>query len=327
MRLHLYQRGRIWWARGSQDKVKFRKSTRHTSKRKARVVADRWELELADPANFRADKATVSGAIDRWLREIRTTMNPETVRFYEVKIEHVRRLLGDTKLGKLTHDKVLAYVQKRHEEGSHPHSVHRELTALRLTLKSAKRANEFKGDPRDVIPRVKSGYVPGTDWVTPEQVWACIAHLPTDRSAVVAWCAATASDFSSIFTAQRSDVTDTHVLVRGTKTSTRKRQVPRIKVLAPFLDHALAYGQPGEMLFASWPNMPRDVRRACKRANVPGFTSRTLRRSVATWLVRAGVPYPLAAQFLGHGSDVMLRRVYGQMSAEAAGKLIDERFS
>ncbi len=197
---------------------------------------------------------------------------------------------------------MLGYIEKRTEEQAHPHSIHRELTALRLTLRSAKRAREFPGDPRETIPRFKSGYVPQKEWVTAEQVWAAIAHLPAHRGGAVAFAIATAADFSSIFTAERGDVTEGFVHVRGTKTGTRNRHVPVIAVMWPFLRHAIAYAQPepAKHMFAEWGSMPRDVRLACAKACVPAFTARTLRRSAATWLVQAGVPYEVVAKFLGH---------------------------
>lgn len=326
MRLTLYQRGRIFWARGSADGIKFRKSTRHTSERKARLVADRWERELADPDYFRAHQATVESAAIRWEREIRLSMKAETVRFYVVKIRHVRRLLGPVSLGKLTHDKVLTYIETREQEGSHPHTIHRELTALRLTLKSASRAREFHRDPKLVIPRYRSGYVPQKDWVTAEQIWGAIGQLPKHRGAAVAFVIATAADFSSIFTAERADVRESTVLVRGTKTSTRNREVPRIRVMEPFLRYALEHGG-DPLLFGGWGSMSRDVRSACRRAGVPEFTARTLRRSAATWLVKAGVPYEVAAKFLGHGSTTMLQKVYGQLAPTDAGRIIDEKMT
>lgn len=325
MRLQLYLRGDIWWARGSDGGVKFRRSTKHTSQRKARLVADRWEREFADPETYRAHKATVSSAAERWMREFSLSGNPETVRFYRTKIGHVCRLLGHVSLSKLTHEKVLSYVETREAEGGAQHTVHRELTALRLTLKSAARAREFPRDPKSVIPRYSSGYVPRKEFVEPETIWAAIAHLTPHRGAAVAWCIATACDFGHIFTAERADVSEHEVLVRGSKTSTRTRRVPRIQVMEPFLRHALAYAEPTGRLFLPWGNMGRDLARACKRAGVPAFTARTLRRSAATWMVRAGVPYEVAAKFLGHGSTLMLQRVYGQMAPKDAGRLINER--
>ncbi|HXG69959.1 MAG TPA: tyrosine-type recombinase/integrase [Gemmatimonadaceae bacterium] len=327
MRLQLYQRGHIWWCRGSDGGVKFRKSTKEVSEGKAKQVRDRWERELRDPAGYRANKATVASAAERWMREITATMNPETVRFYKYKICHVTRLLGATKLASVTHDKVLKFIETREAEGADSHSLHRELTTLRLTLKSAKRAREFTGDPRDTIPKYKAGYTPLTDWVTAEQVWAAIAHLLPHRGAAVAFAIATAADFSSIFTAKREDVSEAFVLVRGTKTGGRRRHVPRIDVMAPFLRHALAYatGDGSVTMFSEWGSMPRDLRLACRHAGVPEFTARTLRRSAATWMVQAGVPYEVAAKFLGHGSTSMLIRVYGQLAPADAARLINEK--
>lgn len=329
MRLELYLRGHVYWARGSEGGVKFRKSTRHTNERKARLVADRWERELADPDHFRANQASVSSAAERWVREITVAMNPETVRFYRTKVGHVVRVLGEVRLAKLTHEKVLAYVERREAEGAAKHSIHRELTTLRLTLKSAARAREFGRDPKMVLPRYSPGYEPLKDWVTPETIWAAIAELPNHRGAAVAWCIATASDFSSLWTARHDDVSPYAIRVRGTKTGTRERYVPRIKVMEIFLRHALAYAEPegSPFLFQPWGKMQRDLHRACERAGVPHFTARTLRRSAATWMVKAGVPYEVAAKFLGHSSTIMLQKVYGQLAPADAGRLIDERLS
>jgi integrase len=327
MHLELYLRGSVWWVRGSDAGIKVRKSTKQTSKSKAQRICDRWERESLDPTYFRADKATVASAADRWMREIRATMNPETVRFYDAKIRHVIRLLGNVKLSRVTHERVLGYIERREEEGAHSHSIHRELTSLRLTLRSAKRAREFTGDPRDTIPRYRAGYVPQTDWVTAETVWAAIAYLEPNQGAAVAFGIATAADASNILMAERADITPDFVLVRGTKNQGRRRHVPRVEFMAPFLRHALAYAlpEPSVMLFAPWAKMARDIRAACRAAGVPEFTARTLRHSAATWMVTAGVPYEVVAKYLGHGSTTMLQRVYGNLAPAGAAHLINER--
>lgn len=329
MRLDLHKRGHIWYAHGPH---KWRKSTGHTNERKARLVANRWEIEFANPSADRAHKATVSSAAERWMTEITAEMKPVTVGFYRTKIGHVKRLLGNMRLSKLTHTDVFAFTQTREREGASKHTVHRELTALRLTLRSAQRAEEFPRDVKTVLPRYKAAYKPLTDWVTAEEIWACIADLPPHRGAAVAFCIATACDFSSIALARRSDIKDDVVVVHGTKTASRFREVPRIKVMAPFLRHALAYAEPPGLvgdapLFRPWVSMAADVRQSCRRRGVQQFTPRTLRRSAATWLVRAKVPYEIAAKFLGHGSTAMLQKVYGQLAPSDAGRMIDERLS
>lgn len=325
MRLELYLRGKVYWCRGSESGLKFRKSTRERRERQADAIRRQWEKQLDDPDSFRAHQATVSSAAERWVMEIVVAKKSETVRFYRTKIAHVVRLLGGTRLSKLSKDHVLAFTQKREAEGAHTHTVHRELTALRLTLKSAQDAGEFPKDPRRVIPAYAARYVPMKDWVEADVIWAAIAHLPQRRGAAVAWAIATASDFSTIFNARRSDVRPHTVLVRGTKTGTRHREIPKVVVVEPFLRHALAYGEEGDLLFKPWGKMARDIRRACRRAGVQEFTARTMRRSIATWFVNAGVPYEIAAAFLGHANTLMLQKVYGKLAPSAAGRLIDER--
>lgn len=333
MRLQLYKRGEVWWVRGSEGGVKFRRSTKHTSRALAHRVLLRWEREFADPTHHAAHRATVSSSAERFLRELKqSAKSSATVTFYEVKVRHVVRLLGTVTLANLTHERVVAYIARRtgeppEGEGAAQYSVHRELTALRRILKSAARAREFGGDWKAIIPEYATGYEPLREWVTPEQVWAAIHKLPPLRGATVAFCIATAADRSSLWLARREDVRDRAVLVRGTKTKTRRREVPRVGVFDQFLRYAMEHAQPGEELFPEWDSMPRDMRAACRRAGVPEFTARTLRRSAATWMVQAGVPFEVAAKFLGHGSTAMLFRVYGQMATGDVGRLIAERMA
>jgi len=326
MRLHLYKRGRVWWARGSHEGVKFRRSTKHTEKRLAEDVRRRWEREIADPAYYRAHQATVASAGVRWVREIRVTMKAETVRFYEAKAAHVERLLGDVRLSQLTRDKVVAFIETRKAEGSKQHTWSRELTALRLILKNAKGAGEFQGDPRDIVPSVSSGYVPEEAWYEPAVVWKAIEQLPAHRGAALAFCAATACDFGNIEHAREEDVEPEKVWVRGTKTSSRARWIPRVSVFADFMDHALEYADVDDgLLFGRWGKMARDVRNACRKAGVPEFTARDIRRSCATWMAKAGVRFEIAAKFMGHASMAMLLKVYAKFAPDDLGKAIKER--
>lgn len=347
MRLHLYKRGKIWWVRGSADGVKVRRSTKHTSEALAKRVRDRWERELADPTNYAAHRATVASAAERFMKELRQTAKSQgTVRFYDVKVRHVVRHLGAVRLANLSRARILEVVAKRtgkppEGEGAAQYSVHRELTALRLIMKSAAAAKQWRGDVSALVPTIATGYVPLTDWVTPEHIWKCIDELvkphvrrrladhhdASARGATVAWCIATASDFGLLFGANREDVIPDAVRVRGTKTTSRDRYVPRVPVFEPFLAYALEHGSKEGPLFPPWPNMARDVRAACRRAGVPEFTARTLRRSAATWMVRANVPYEIAAKFLGHGSTTMLQKVYGQLAPADAARIIAERMA
>lgn len=327
MRLTLYKRGRIYWVRGSEHGSKLRESTGYDRREPAEAYRRRRELELADPAHYAANRATVASAAERFMTELRASAKSEaTVRFYDVKVRHVTRCLGGVLLKNLTHDRVLSYTADRLKEGAHRYSIHRELTALRRVLKSAARSHEYTGDWKAVIPEWSTGYQPRKRHLSEADLWRVINALEPGRGAVVAFILATAADYSVAFEAERSDIRPTEILVRGTKNANRFRSVPRVQLFAPFVAYAEEHGDGTEgKLLRPWPNMPRDLRRLCKRLDIPPFTARDLRRTCATWLVTRGVPYSVAAKYLGHASTAMLFKVYGQMEATDVGRLIDER--
>lgn len=327
MPLVLYKRGRIYWVRGTVAGLKVRETTRYDRREPAETYRRRREVELADPTHYAANRATVATAAERFMNELRASAKSEaTVRFYDVKVRHVKRLLGASLLKSLTHDRVLAYANERMTEKAHRYTVHRELTALRRILKSASRAKEYSGDWKAVIPEWATGYKPRKRNLSPDDVWRIIGELEPGRGAAVAFILASAADYSPAFEAERTDIRATEILVRGTKNANRFRSVPRVQLFAPFVAYAEKHGDGVDgKLLRPWPNMPRDLGRVCKRLGIPPFTARDLRRSCATWLVTAGVPYSVAAKYLGHASTAMLFKVYGQMEATDVGRLIDER--
>lgn len=323
--LSLYKRGRIWWLRGSVNGIKVRESTRVRDQKAAEVCRRRRERELSDPVHAAAHQATVASACVRFLRELKLEGKAAgTVNMYECKAGHVCRILGGIRLSQLSRADVLRFIEQRQEETASSHTIHRELTALRRALRSAMAAKEFTVDPKAVLPRFASGYVPRTRWLSEDELAAVMSHLEPARAAVVAFAVATAADYRSLFVAQRCDVQASMILVRGTKTSSRLRTVPRVTVFAHLVDFALKHGDgEGGLLFAPWENMPRDLARACKRAGVEPFTARDLRRTTGTWLLKRGVPINIAAKFMGHANTLMLQRVYGQLDAGDVGRLIE----
>lgn len=245
---------------------------------------------------------------------------------YECKTGHVIRLLGNVRLSELTHAKVFAYTEKREAETAKPHTVHRELTTLRLILRSAIQAREFSGDLKAVLPRYSARYTPRTRFLTLDELLAVCAHLEPSRAAVLAFIVATSARFGEAFRARRSDITPASILIRGTKTEKSRRFVPMLSVMWPLVAYALARADgEGDALFSPWSNLRRDVHRACARAGVETFSANDLRRTTGTWLVKMGVPYELVAKVMGHASTAMLVKVYGQLDTGDVARLIEQR--
>lgn len=321
------KRGAVWWYRGTIHGVEVFKSTKCRDRKAADLFVRKLERELADPHHAAAHQATIASAATRFLKEVRNEgLADGTINMYECKTGHVVRLMGHIRLYDLEASHTQKFIDTRREETAEPYTIHRELTALRRVLKSAAKAREFDRDPKSVIPKYGTKYVPRKRWLTSAELWAVMYHLDAGRAAMIAYAVATASDLGALNRARREDVQPKFVSVRGTKTESRPRTVPRVVIFSRLLEFAIANadGEDGK-LFRPWSNMRRDIAAACKRADIDPFTAIDLRRTAATWLVRADVPLNVVAKFMGHGSTAMLEKVYGQLDAESVGHIIERR--
>ena len=331
--MRLYKRGKVYWIAWTEGGVTVRRSTQCTDKEAATLALRKRQRELADPTHAAASQATVESAAVLFLRSIRKTKLADgTLNMYECKAGHVVRLLGRKRLSELEHAHVFAYTEKREAETASKSTVDRELTTLRRILKHAAKLKMFNRDVDSVMPEYSSDYVPRKRWLRPEDIDAVLSHIEPGRGAALAYALAFAFavDRSAVFRAERNDVGKSQAYIRGTKNTNRARPVPRLSIFEKYVRFALDYADgEGALLFRKWSmgSDRRDIARACKRAGVEPFTWIDLRRTAASWLVQAGVPYEVAAKFMGHGSTIMLQKVYGQLSTEDVGRLIEERLS
>ena len=325
--MHLYKRGPVWWVVYTQEHVTCRKSTKCRDREAAALFLKRLERQHADPDHAAANQATVESAAGRFLRELKSEdASAGTVNMYLCKVGHVVRLLGSVRLAELTHERVKGFVDAREDEGAVPHTVHRELTALRRILKSAARAREFGRDVASVIPRYAARYVPRTRHLEQAEFASIGPHLDASRYAMLGFILATGCRWGEAVRAQRADVGATKVALRGTKTVRAKREVPIVDLLRPLIDAALAHGDgKAPLLFRPWGNVLRDVALACRKAGCEPFTPNDLRRTCrdvasSSWRLDGGGGEVPRARL-----PAMLYRVYGQLSADDLGSLINAR--
>ena len=278
--MRLRKRGITWhvtyYEGVGPDRTRIERSTHCTDKKAAEALGRQWERDAADPDHAAQDKATVADALGTLIatRESEARVGRKsdaTVDFYRVKSGHVNRIMGAVRLRELRARHVDAFIEQRRNEGAQETTIHKELVALRASLKLAKRANIWRGDPADVCPvGFSPGYVPRTRSLSVAEALAIIRQLPDDRAAAVAFMVATGAEWSAVERAERADVAVDHscVLIRGKKRITRWRQVPIVTPLARgVLAFALAKGEGQDgALFTRWPNVRRDIHNACARA-------------------------------------------------------------
>jgi integrase len=285
----LYRRGGTWWCWVIDvDGKRSYRSTRQRDKEAAKAVLRELDRRATDPAYAAANATTVADALDRLIRDRAVKGRASaTLTFYRAKCGHLLRLLeAATPLAKVDARTVDRYIEARLEEGAARNTISKELTALRATLKVAKRRGEFPGDIDAVMPDGFSpDYKPKLRFLTPDEARALLAQLTPDKAARVAFIIGTGARWGESDRAKRGDIDLGRGLVflRGTKTEGAARTVPLANVNHELVEHATRYAQ-GEdgTLFAPWGNVRRDLDVACKHAGIEKVTPNDLRRTSAT---------------------------------------------
>jgi len=327
VRAPLYLNGNIWWCRirNPAGGRHLRVSTRTRDRRVALEVwreLERGVLTGADPASH----VTLADALDeRWQERRAAGRALGTLHMLGVKARHLVRVLGgDTLVSRLRAQDVDRYIQVRLDEGAARNTVHKELSTLRGALRLAIRRGELTKPLEALLPHgFSAGYTPRNRALSREEVTMLLRELPPHRAAVVAFILATGATYpSEVAPVRRADITRDHVLLRGTKRSTRYRRVPVLSLTRSWLAMAAPH-----IPFPPWTNIRRDLHAACARAGIPPCCPTDLRRSIATMLRGLGAEPSQIGAYLGHGDSRMAERVYGRITPEALGSQLEARIS
>ena len=319
----LFRRGAgTFYAKFKDLDGKWHQQSTGTRDRKAADARLReFERRASDPAYAASNETTLQQALEQLLKSRRAKGTAEaTVEFYRSKSGHLLRILGaESRLGRLTARAVDSFVEQRLEEGAAHNTVSKELGTLRAALKVAKRRGEFTGDIQAILPNGFSAqYKPKERFLTEAEAMKVLAELTPDRAARVAFILATSARLGESDRARFEDIDleGGYIAIRGTKTEKAARVVPIVgDKTRDLIEHAVHYaaGTDG-LLFGPSGNIRRDLHEACERAGIEPVSPNDLRRTVATWLVQAGVPLHLVSKVLGHTDTRMVERVYGQVT-------------
>lgn len=320
MRDGIYRRGRFWWTR---DPVTGRRvSTKKTDRRAALLWKAERERIAADPVYAATHAAKIGHWVNETMKAKAGTRSSGTHGMYRVKLGHVVRFFGDeTSLAEITPQAVDRYIEQRRSEGAVDNTIHRELTCLTQMLKLARRAGCYVGDIAALKPvGFSPKYNPRKRWLTRDEVCELMIRLPVVRSSWLAVALSTGARKSEVDRIQREDYDpETQVLkIRGTKTKGSLREVPIPGSELMRFEINLRRLEP-------WPRASHELPAACKRAGIPPATPNDLRRTFATWMLQDGADENLVARMLGHGSQAMIRAVYGQLGGAKLGKLLAEQ--
>ncbi len=327
---------RVLYARVYVNGERFERSTGTADMEEAQRVLAGWEREAEDQTDrSEGPTATLEQALDLLLEDRRAKAragdhSAATIRFYE---QHAGLLIGalgaSTPIAQWEKDVTTSwrYIDTRRSDGTKDIVIKKELGTLRMALAIADERGLFHGNPDRALPSTfNPAYKPRQRSLAREDVAKLLPHLNPNAAAVVTYVLATSAEFSAIERALRSDVPDLaaaglFIPVRGTKNANRNRVVPVVLdeqrlLLGYTLRHA---GGRDGALFSGLENLRRDLRHACKRANVPHCSPHDLRHTAGQWFVDLGCPIEIVSRMLGHSSTAVTERIYARVKQEALG--------
>ena len=353
----LYQQpwSKVWWCR-------IRGVRQTTGEREYDAALVEAAKRTATPTHATPHKASLERAYELFLAAKRAAKRAAgTFDMYRKKYGHLARVFQDpSDVNAITRERVHHFINKRRKEGAGETTLAKELSTLTGILWEAKYQGHFRGDVLMVVPRklVDPESKPRKTFHTASQFDCLLAELEPHRAAAAAFLVAAACRDSDMERAQMSDLTvkPGHIRVHATKTK-RNREGERFvhvnRLNADLVKRIKRWtaGRTGK-LFVRWTNIQRDLAKACERASacarcrhtreqrrsegcrdcarveiVPRVSPNDLRRTAATWLYQDGVEPHLIGKVLGHGDGRMTEKVYGQMTPEDLGRLLDERLS
>ncbi|HEY3494367.1 MAG TPA: site-specific integrase [Polyangiaceae bacterium] len=320
LRAGFYWRGGVIWRRTDAiDKVP--RSTGATDPDAAYAWDAHRQRIRANPAYAASLTASFGGWVVKIIAIKKTQRAEGTVRMYREKLGHFVRIWGsDLPLANVDSGLVDSFIQQRREEGAANNTIARELTCLRQLLRHAKRAKEFPGDLSEIMPiGFAAEYVPVKRTLRLEdfpRLWEALRD-DTERG-FVALAIGLGADTGDIerMEPEYYDRERQVVRVPGTKTTTRDDEVPVLPHVRELVEFGFA------QLPIRWADSSHGVGKACQRAGLSHLSPKDLRRTASSWLVASGADQRLVGRFLRHGSDAMVRKVYGQVTAEQLGGLL-----
>ena len=315
------------------------KSTKCTDKRAAEIAARRFEREAQNPVDStEKEKTSLEQALIAMLDHLEELQgagrrSSGTLHMHTVKAGHILRvfevdLTGNREtfyLDELKSKDVDRYISRRRSEDASENTISKELITLRLMLKTALRQGLWEGEPESILPtRFAPEYKPVERYLSKDEFLDLVSVMTADHAARTAFAVATSANRGETFRAMRADISGDLVRIRGTKRSSRLRTVPIVldwqrELIKYATTHAK--GEDGK-LFRYDEGFQDALKRACKDAKIPHVTSNDLRRTFCHWARQSGAPRDLVAAAMGHGSTMMIDRVYGKLDANELGTLL-----
>ncbi len=314
----LVKRGSTWWMYFTYQGKQIRKSTGTSDRRLADAILSKVKVQIVEGQYFEraiAASHTFTELMDRYEREhVLRKLRHRGLKGY---MTNLRSFFGDYTLADISPKVIVAYKNKRYEDGVAPATINRELANLKKAFNLAMREWEWcHSNPvsrvsmekennqrdrwlsQDEETRLLSGCAP---WLRDLVIFGLNTGMRMGEILELTWAGV---DFArrtvTVFRSkngERRTIPVNHGVLDVLKAKARVRSLRTDRVFCSKAYTTLESG-----------HLRRAFRLALRKAKIEDFHFHDLRHTFATRLVQAGVDLYKVQKLLGHKSPVMTQR-------------------
>lgn len=241
--------------------------------------------------------------------------NPE--RGERSRLELFKNYFKDRSIHSLSHQDGETFMSDRLHVGIKPGTINRDLNVLRSLFKWAVRNHYLDSSPFKEIQKIKTDEV-RIRWLTIEEIHRLLDHSDYALANIIKVALNTGFRKSNIINLEKSDVGDTFITARKTK-SGKPYQVPISALLHQILDRLPLIEGSNRLLNTA--GLREKFEDACKKAELwtdknasNKVTFHTLRHTFAAHALLSGVDIYTVSHWLGHASIAITQKHYGHLA-------------
>ena len=314
----LVKRGDVWWMYFTYQGQQVRKSTGTAERRLADAILSKVKVQIIEGQYFEkavAQSHTFTELMDRYEREhVLRKLRHRGVKGY---MNNLRAFFGDRTLADITPKLIVAYKNKRYEDGKAPATINRELANLKKAFNLALR--EWEWCHQNPVTRVSMEKENNKRdrWLSEEEEGRLLTACAPWLHDLVTFALHTGMRMGEILelTWRGVDFTRRTVMVLRSKNGERRTIPVNETVLRVLKEKAKVRSLASDLVFCSKAFTPmesghlrRSFRLALSKAKIEEFHFHDLRHTFATRLVQWGIDLYKVQQLLGHKSPIMTQR-------------------
>lgn len=314
----LVKRGDVWWMSFTYQGKQVRKSTGTGDRRLADAILAKVKVQIVEGQYFEraaAESHTFKELMDRYEKEhVARKLRHRGLKGY---MKNLRAFFGERTLADVTPKDIVAYKNKRYEDGMAPATINRELANLKKAFNLAMR--EWEWCHQNPVSRVSMEKENNKRdrWLTEEEESRLLGSCRPWLRDLVLFALHTGMRMGEILelTWRGVDFTRRTVTVFRSKNGERRTIPVNETVLQVLKEKSKVRSLNSDRVFCSKIFTPlesghlrRAFRLALSKAKIEEFHFHDLRHTFATRLVQAGIDLYKVQQLLGHKSPIMTQR-------------------